>query len=105
MEIRDAVRRTGSWLLLAPAVLLLGCGGGETAIVGIGNSGNRQGPRDLAKEIADAFDDAGGVPEIDDAVIRELYDRVIEQARAGDPQAILIVLELAKEQREDDEEG
>lgn len=76
-----------------------GCGGGE--IVGIGNSGNRIG-EGVPEEVAEALAKHPETPRVTDAELTRIFAAILERATGGDPEAALIVLRVAEEQREAD---
>lgn len=84
------------------SVLLLvtsGCGGGETAIVGLGNSGNKFVAAEGTEDLADTLVETGGIPEVTDEMLTEIFSAILEQARAGDAKAALVIAHVADEQR------
>ena len=82
---------------------LSSCGGGKTAVVGIGNTANRIGEGvEQAEELAELFIENGAAPTVEDAVLGEIYRSFERQARKGDVQAALVVLAIAAEQREEE---
>ncbi len=85
------------------AVALLACGGGETAFIGVGNSGNRVFVDDL-DELAEDLHDWPGVPQVADRDLVRSYQALVQRAREGDPRAARVVLGLAELQREAREE-
>lgn len=89
----------GGIFLLFIAILVLGCGGGRTAVIGVGNSGNRIIEGGLLEEVADALAAIPGTPEVTDEVLVEVYGSILERAREGNPEAALVVLFVAEEQR------
>ena len=98
MRTRRALSCGGALLLLA-AILALGCGGGRTAVIGVGNSSNRIIEGGLLEEVADALAAIPGTPEVTDAVLAEVYGSILDRAKEGDPEAALVVLFVAEEQR------
>lgn len=90
-------------LTLVCAIVVLGCGGGDTAIVGLGNSDNRIVCDEVAEDVAKALLANPTTPQVSDALIGEIYSSIVAKAREGDPQAAFIVLMLAHEQRNEDE--
>jgi hypothetical protein len=95
----------GAALAAAMAVTVLGCGGGRTAVIGFGNSGNRILENGMLGEVADALAALPGTPEVTDAMVAEIFASILERAHRGDPEAALIVLLVAEEQRGDAEGG
>lgn len=86
---------------IALGLALSSCGGGKTAVVGIGNTGNNMGEGlEQAEELAELFIESGAAPAVEDAVLGEIYRSFERQARKGDVQAALVVLAIAAEQRE-----
>jgi hypothetical protein len=77
-----------------------GCGG---EIVGIGNGGNRIG-QGATEEVAEALAKHPGTPRVTDAELTRIFAAIFERATDGDPEAALIVLRVAEEQREADED-
>lgn len=86
--------------------MTISCGGGagKVAVVGLGNSGNQIIEADaVAEAVADALETLG-TPAVSDETIGEIYESILSQARRGDKEAALIVLSVARKQREPDEE-
>ncbi len=94
--------RVAPRLGLAVALLLAtsGCGNGETAVVGVGNGGNTFYQEGLADELAEALAEYQGTTEVTDEILGEIFGSILDRARAGDTEAALIVLRVAEEQRE-----
>ena len=90
---------------LVIAIATLGCGGGETAIVGLGNSGNRIVCDEIGQVVAEALAVHAATPRVSDDLIAEIFSSIVARAREGDPRAALIVLMLAKEQAGDGDES
>jgi hypothetical protein len=55
---------------------------------------------EIADELADALSEHPATPKVSDALVLEIYEKVVERARDGDIQASLVILELAAHQRE-----
>ncbi len=94
--------------LLALSFLLSACGGGagRVAFVGIGNSGNKvvdEGA--LAEEIASVLVELDATPSVSDHAVAEVFDAMLAQARQGNAEAALIVLHVARMQREPREDA
>jgi hypothetical protein len=89
----------GGILLLFTVILMLGCGGGRTAVVGVGNSGNRIIEGGLLEEVADALAELPDTPEVTDAMLGQIFGAILERANEGSPEAALVVLFVAEEQR------
>ena len=89
----------GRVLLATGAVAILGCGGGDTAIVGLGNSGNRIVENGMLEEVAGALAEHPATPVVTDQMVAEIFPAILHRANAGDPEAALIVLLVAEEQR------
>ena len=79
---------------------LAACGG---EIVGIGNSGNRIVATDLLGQVAEALAENPETPQVTNATLARIYTAILGRATQGDPEAALIVLEVAREQRREDE--
>ena len=77
------------------------CGG---EIVGIGNSGNRIAAAGLLEDVAFALAENPGTPQVTDEALAEIFRAILGRATSGDPEAALILLHVAKQQRGDDEE-
>ena len=77
----------------------IGCGGGETAVIGVGNSGNRFVMDELAEDVAEALAKEDATPRVTDEMITEVFQAILDGARRGDAQAALIVLRTASAQR------
>ena len=77
------------------------CGG---EIVGIGNSGNRIAAIGMAEEVAEALAEVPETPQVTDDVLAQIFPAILRRAKQGDPEAALIVMHLAKQQREQEEE-
>jgi hypothetical protein len=90
------MRSFGIVLVLAA---LLGCGG-ETVISGIGNSGNWVGEGGVLERVADELAELESVPKVADAELLAAFSAIRERARAGDPDATLVLLRVAAHQRE-----
>ena len=100
------VIRTGAFLICAVAtsLLLTACGGGRTAVIGVGNSGNRIFESDaIAQAIAEALADGETTPMVSDAEIAGIYGAILSDAREGNTEAALIVLLVAEAQRREEE--
>ena len=96
-------RALGLSMALAAAI---SCGGGagRTAVVGLGNGGNRIFESGgLAEALAEELARHGGTPEIGDELLAEIFESIVTHAREGDPEAALIVFRVAAEQREKEE--
>ena len=80
---------------------VVACGG---EIVGIGNGGNRifEGVCVLG-EVTEALAEHPGTPQITDEMLSQIFSAILERATQGDPEAALIVLQVAREQRREDE--
>ena len=86
------------------AVTSCGGGAGRTAVVGLGNGGNRIFEAgDTAEALAEQLVEHAGTPEITDELLTEIFESIVTHARAGDPEAALIVFRVAAEQRENKE--
>jgi len=83
----------------------LGCGGGRTAVIGLGNSGNRIVEGGLLHEVADALADHPATPEVTDEMLSKIFPALLSRASAGDPEAALVVFLVAEEQRGEDKDG
>lgn len=95
---------TGLRLPLAGVLsfMILACGGGRTAVVGLGNSDNRIVEGGLLDEVAEALAEAPSTPQVSDEMLAEIFSAMLARARQGDPETALIVLQVAEEQRKDD---
>lgn len=97
-------RRSKHWFRRALAGVLcvgfLACGGGKTAFVGLGNSGNRvlEGGM-MLEEVAEALSKHPGTPEVTDQMLGDIFSAILRRANEGEPEAALIVLRVAEEQR------
>jgi len=88
-------------LALALCSAAVACGGGRTAVVGLGNSSNRIVEGDgIVQDLAEALAQSPATPKIDDEMLAEIFDTILENARDGDAEAALIVLRVAEQQRE-----
>ncbi len=92
----------GRTLMVGTAVAALGCGGGRTAVIGLGNSGNRIVENGLLEEVADALAEHPGTPEVTDEMLVEIFPAILRRASAGDPEAALVVFLVAEEQRKEE---
>jgi len=81
--------------------LVLACGG---EIVGVGNSGNRLILGGTLEEVAEALAASSATPEVTDEVLSEIYVAILERANRGDPEAALIILQVAERQRREADE-
>ena len=79
---------------------VLGCGGGKTAVIGLGNSDNRIAAGSVLDEVADALAEHPHTPMITDEMLAEIFAGILSRANEGDPEAALIVLQVAEEQRD-----
>ena len=98
-------RKLATWrhtLLVGVSSALAAACGGE--IVGIGNGGNRIGTGGMLEEVADALAESSETPRVTDEVLSEIYTAILGRATQGDPEAALIVLQVAQQQREADEQ-
>jgi hypothetical protein len=93
------MRRIGSVLVVAA---LLGCGG-ETVISGFGNSGNLIGEGGVLERVAGELAQLEALPKVADDELLAAWSAIRERARAGDPEATLVLLRVAAHQREDAE--
>ena len=86
---------------LVPILLLaaLGCGG-ETVISGLGNSNNLIG-FDVLGRVADELAESPAIPAVSDDDLRAAFSAIRENALKGDPDAALVLLLVAGEQREE----
>ncbi len=80
---------------------LAACGG---EIVGIGNSGNRIAAGGLLEEVAEALAENPGTPRVTDEMLVEIFSAILGRASRGDPEAARIVLQVAEQQRAEDEQ-
>lgn len=79
----------------------IGCsGGGRTAVIGFANGGNTLGAGDISDELADTLAGNEATPRVTDKMIADIFAAILKGAREGDPEAALIVLKVAEEQRE-----
>ncbi len=99
MKVRFRVWASG--LAIAAARLAASCG---TAIVGLGNSGNRISEGGMLDEVAEALADYEGTPQVSDALLGQIFAAVVGRATEGDPEAALIVLRVAERQRRVEQE-
>ena len=91
-------------LTSALAVEAVGCsGGGRTAVIGFGNRDNNLGGGAIAEQLAEALAESEGQPEVTNEMIAEIFGAILKHAREGNPEAALIVLKIAEEQREAEE--
>ena len=100
------VIRTSTFLICAVAasLLLTACGGGRTAVIGFGNSGNRIFESDaIVQAIAEALADGETTPMVSDEEIAGIYGAILSDAREGNTEAALIVLLVAEAQRREEE--
>jgi hypothetical protein len=98
------MRRNPRWIAtVVVTVALLACGGGETAFIGVGNSGNRVFVDEL-DELAEDLHEWPGVPQVSERDLVRIYQALVQRAREGDPGAARVVLVLAELQREAREE-
>jgi hypothetical protein len=99
--------RTAQLLFAVTAVWILataGCtGGGETVISGIGNGGNVIGTS-TADQLAEELAESPAIPPVSDDDLLAAWNAIRDKARTGDPDATLVVLRVAAEQREEREE-
>ncbi len=98
-------RKVAAWqrFLLVGALgsSLAACGG---EIVGIGNSGNRIAAGGLLEEVAEALAENPGTPRVTDEMLVEIFSAILGRASRGDPEAARIILQVAEEQRAEDEQ-
>ncbi len=87
-------------LALAISALTISCGGGRTAVIGVGNSGNRIFEADaIAEAVAEALARNESTPAVSDETLAEVFGAILAHAREGDTEAVLIVLKVAEQQR------
>jgi len=101
------LRRPAIIVLFTLPLFALSCGGGagENSIVGIGNSGNVVSEADqVARGVARALAELESTPAVSDDAIGEIFDAILTRARDGNSEAALIMLRLAQQQREPEEE-
>ena len=98
-------RKVAAWqrflLLGALGSSLAACGG---EIVEIGHSGNRIAPGGLLEEVAEALAENPGTPRVTDEMLVEIFSAILGRASRGDPEAARIVLQVAEQQRAEDEQ-
>ena len=98
-------RKVAAWqrFLLVGALgsSLAACGG---EVVGIGNNGNRIGAGGLLEEVAEALAENPGTPRVTDEMLVEIFSAILGRASRGDPEAARIVLQVAEQQRAEDEQ-
>ena len=90
--------------LAACFALALGCGNGETPIIGIGNSGNQFNPGPTLEDVARSLVAQPTTPIVTDAMLRSIFDGMLDKARTGDSRAAFIVMSIAEAQRRDRDE-
>jgi hypothetical protein len=89
---------TAHWILTSA-----GCtGGGETVVSGIGNSGNVIGTN-VSDQLAEELAQSPAIPPVSDDDLLAAWNAIRDKARSGDPDATLVVLRVAAEQREEKE--
>lgn len=86
-----------AWML---ALSVSACGGGKTAVVGLGNSDNRIVEGGTLEAVAEALAERTETPYVSDELLGRVFSAILERATEGDPEAALIVLRVAEEQRE-----
>lgn len=100
------MRRRAHWrgciLVGVLSASVAACGG---EVVGIGNSGNRIVEGGVLGEVAEALAENPGTPRVTDEVLAQIYSAILGRATQGDPEAALIVLQVAREQRQEQEQG
>ena len=69
-------------LAIAAALLAASCGAGRTAIVGLGNGGNRIIEGGMLDEVAEALADYEGTPQVSDALLGQIFAAVVGPAPA-----------------------
>jgi hypothetical protein len=79
---------------------VVACGG---EIVGIGNGGNRIFQGGVLGEVTEALAEHPGTPQVTDEMLSQIFSAILGRATQGDPEAALIVLQVAREQRQEDE--
>ena len=84
-------------LLAAACTASIGCGG---EVIGIGNSGNHIGTVGVLEDVAAALAASPATPQVTDAMISEVFEAIAERATAGDAEAALVVLSVARLQQE-----
>ena len=84
----------------ALSVWLVACGGD---VVGIGNDGTRVIEGCALEEVAEALAANAATPHVTDEVLTSIFSAILERATQGDPEAALIVLRVAEEQRQEGE--
>ena len=97
--------RLGRWFGLALMMLIavdgLGCGSGKTAVIGLGNSGNRIVEDGLLEKVAEALAAHPTTPAVTDETLVQIFTAIQRRAGAGDPEAALMVLLVAEQQRKE----
>ena len=86
------------FILGALGASVAACGG---EIVGIGNSGNRTATGGQLEEVADALAANPVTPRVTDEMLVGIFSAILGRASRGDPEAALIVLQVAEQQRAD----
>lgn len=102
--MREGIRTRASLVcVIAAGLLLTSCGGGRSAVIGVGNSGNHILESDaIAQGVADALAESETTPAVSDDEIVEIYRAILTHAREGDTEAALIVLRVAEAQRSEE---
>ena len=93
--------RITAWSLCAAisviGISVLACGG---EIVGYGNTGNRVVLGGALEEVAEALAAQPDTERVTDAMLSQIFSAILDRAAKGDPEAALIVLQVAEAQRE-----
>ncbi len=101
VTMRRSMRLGTSFGLAVALAGAISCGG---RVVGVGNGGNRIFEAGgIAEALAEELAEDAATPEITDELLAEIFQSTVTHARAGDPEAALIVFRVAAEQREDEE--
>jgi hypothetical protein len=83
------------------ASAITACGGfGDRSISGLGNGGSRIYANPILDQIVDVLAGSPAVPKVSDETLLTSYTALERRAREGDPEAVLIVFQVAERQRE-----
>lgn len=75
-------------------------GKGGTLISGVGNSGNRIMTNDVVNELASALAAYENAPTISDDSLNDVFAALMQKAKSGDLEAVLLLLKVAERQRD-----
>jgi hypothetical protein len=76
------------------------CGIGDRQVSGLGNGGNRIYANPVLDQIVEVLAASTAIPKVSDETLLTSYTALQRRALEGDPEAVLIVFQVAERQRE-----